>query len=923
MEQFKGQPRLPKFILPKRYRINLKPNLNSCKFTGSVSVDLTVLSETRFIVLNAANLSVKIASVSFIPKDLSLQSRGNLMWSLLFAGKIIWSFAKAIMNLIIWLLRGRSEESGSSGVFKPTKVEIFEEDEILVLEFPQTLPIGDGILDIEFEGVLNDKMKGFYRSTYEHNGEKKNMAVTQFEPADARQCFPCWDEPACKATFKITLDVPSDLVALSNMPIIEENVKGQIKTLSYQESPIMSTYLVAFVIGLLDYVEDHTSDGVKVRVYCQVGKTNQGKFALHVAVKTLELFKEYFGRPYPLPKLDMVAIPDFAFGAMENYGLVTYRETALLYDDQHSAAANKQRVATVVAHELAHQWFGNLVTMEWWTHLWLNEGFATWVSYVANDSLFPEWNVWTQFLNESIEGLRLDGLEESHPIEVEVPHVSQIQEIFDAISYKKGASVIQMLQRYIGAECFQRSLALYIKRHAFSNAKTEDLWAAIEEESGEPVNMLMSSWTKQTGYPVISIKVKDQKLEIQQSRFLYVGSHGVGKWIVPITLCCGSYDNQINFLLESKSGALDMNEFGLAEAATAEGKGGSSLGWIKLNVNQTGFFRVKYDEDLAERLRYAIENKYLTATDRFGILDDAFALCMASQQSLSSLLTLMSSYSDEFDYTVLSNLITVSYKVERIVASAIPELLDAIKQFFINLFRIAAETLGGWQPKDGESHLDAMLRGEILTALAVFGHEQTLTEAIRRFNEYLIDRNTPLLPPDLRMAAYVAVMQRTSAKNRSGYDSLLKIYRESDLSQEKTRVLSSLTSSPDPIIVLEALDFSLTSEVRTQDAVLVLNVNKEGRETAWKWLKDNWEHISNTWGSSPLITRFINAIVSPFSSIEDAEEIEDFFANRTKPSMARTLKQSIERVRINANWVRSIQNDDQLVKTLNTLTYYH
>ncbi|XP_030490130.2 aminopeptidase M1 isoform X2 [Cannabis sativa] len=920
MEQFKGQPRLPKFILPKRYRINLKPNLNSCKFTGSVSVDLTVLSETRFIVLNAANLSVKIASVSFIPKDLS---RGNLMWSLLFAGKIIWSFAKAIMNLIIWLLRGRSEESGSSGVFKPTKVEIFEEDEILVLEFPQTLPIGDGILDIEFEGVLNDKMKGFYRSTYEHNGEKKNMAVTQFEPADARQCFPCWDEPACKATFKITLDVPSDLVALSNMPIIEENVKGQIKTLSYQESPIMSTYLVAFVIGLLDYVEDHTSDGVKVRVYCQVGKTNQGKFALHVAVKTLELFKEYFGRPYPLPKLDMVAIPDFAFGAMENYGLVTYRETALLYDDQHSAAANKQRVATVVAHELAHQWFGNLVTMEWWTHLWLNEGFATWVSYVANDSLFPEWNVWTQFLNESIEGLRLDGLEESHPIEVEVPHVSQIQEIFDAISYKKGASVIQMLQRYIGAECFQRSLALYIKRHAFSNAKTEDLWAAIEEESGEPVNMLMSSWTKQTGYPVISIKVKDQKLEIQQSRFLYVGSHGVGKWIVPITLCCGSYDNQINFLLESKSGALDMNEFGLAEAATAEGKGGSSLGWIKLNVNQTGFFRVKYDEDLAERLRYAIENKYLTATDRFGILDDAFALCMASQQSLSSLLTLMSSYSDELDYTVLSNLITVSYKVERIVASAIPELLDAIKQFFINLFRIAAETLGGWQPKDGESHLDAMLRGEILTALAVFGHEQTLTEAIRRFNEYLIDRNTPLLPPDLRMAAYVAVMQRTSAKNRSGYDSLLKIYRESDLSQEKTRVLSSLTSSPDPIIVLEALDFSLTSEVRTQDVVLVLNVSKEGRETAWKWLKDNWEHISNTWGSSPLITRFINAIVSPFSSIEDAEEIEDFFANRTKPSMARTLKQSIERVRINANWVRSIQNDDQLVKTLNTLTYYH
>ncbi|XP_062097256.1 aminopeptidase M1-like isoform X2 [Humulus lupulus] len=870
MEQFKGQPRLPKFIVPERYLINLKPDLNSCKFSGAVAVDLNVVSETRFIVLNAANLSVNTASISFTPG----------------------SFTQ---------------------VLKPSKVEIFEEDEILVLEFSETLPVGHGVLAIEFEGVLNDKMKGFYRSTYEHNGEKKNMAVTQFEPADARQCFPCWDEPACKATFKITLDVPSDLVALSNMPVIEEKFRGQIKTLSYQESPIMSTYLVAFVIGMLDYVEDHTSDGVKVRVYCQVGKKDQGKFALHVAVKTLDLFKEYFDRPYPLPKLDMVAIPDFAFGAMENYGLVTYRETALLYDDQNSAAANKQRVATVVAHELAHQWFGNLVTMEWWTDLWLNEGFATWVSYLANDSLFPEWKVWTQFLDESIEGLRLDGLEGSHPIEVEIQHASQIQEIFDAISYKKGASVIRMLQSYIGAECFQSSLALYIKKHAFSNAKTEDLWAALEEGSGEPVNRLMSSWTKQTGYPVVSIKVKDQKLEIQQSRFLYSGSHGEGRWIVPITLCCSSYDNQINFLLESKTGALDMNDFGLAEAAT---------GWIKLNVNQTGFFRVKYDEGLAVRLRHAIENKYLTAPDRFGILDDTFALCMASQESLSSLLTLMKSYSEELDFTVLSNLITVSYKVERIVASAVPELLNTLQLFFITPLQNAAETLG-WQPKDGESHLDAMLRGEILTALAVFGDDQTLNEASRRFEEFLKDRNTPLLPPDLRKAAYVAVMQRTSAANRSGYESLLRIYRESDLSQEKTRVLSSLTSCPDPMIVLEALDFSLTSEVRTQDVALVLNVSKEGRETAWKWLKDNWEHISNTWGSGYLITRFISSIVSPFSSIEDAEDIEDFFASRTKPSMARTLKQSIERVRINANWVQSVQTEDQLVDTLNNLTYYH
>ncbi|KAI3782467.1 hypothetical protein L2E82_12514 [Cichorium intybus] len=282
--------------------------------------------------------------------------------------------------------------------------------------------------------------------------------------------------------------------------ILDEKVEGDIKIVQYQESPIMSIYLVAAVVGLFDYVEDHTPDGIKVRVYCQVGKANQGKFALDVAVKTLGLYKDYFETPYALPKLDMIAIPDFAAGAMENYGLVTYRETTLLYDDKHSAAANKQRVATVVAHELAHQWFGNLVTMEWWTHLWLNEGFATWVSYLAADGLFPEWKIWTQFLDESTEGLRLDGLLESHPIEVEINHAGEIDEIFYAICYRKGASVIRMLQSYLGAKVFQRALAKYIKKHACSNAKTEDSWAALEEESKEPVTKLMDSWTKQKGF---------------------------------------------------------------------------------------------------------------------------------------------------------------------------------------------------------------------------------------------------------------------------------------------------------------------------------------------------------------------------------------------------------------------------------------
>ncbi|XP_023733953.1 aminopeptidase M1 [Lactuca sativa] len=860
-EQFRCQPRLPKFAIPKRYDLKLIPDLIACKFSGTVEISIDIVADTKFIVLNAADLSVDSKSVRF---------------------------------------QSKSESKG----LEPLQVEFFEDDEILVLEFGETLALGLAVLHLSFEGTLNDQMKGFYRSSYEHNGEKKNMAVTQFEPADARRCFPCWDEPACKATFKITLEVPSELVALSNMPVLDEKVEGNIKIVQYQESPIMSTYLVAAVVGLFDYVEDQTPDGIKVRVYCQVGKANQGKFALDVAVKTLGLYKDYFETPYSLPKLDMIAIPDFAAGAMENYGLVTYRETALLYDEKHSAAANKQRVATVVAHELAHQWFGNLVTMEWWTHLWLNEGFATWVSYLAADGLFPEWKIWTQFLDESTEGLRLDGLSESHPIEVEINHAGEIDEIFDAISYRKGASVIRMLQSYLGATVFQRALAKYIKKHAGSNAKTEDLWAALEEESGEPVNKLMNSWTKQKGYPVVSVKLKDNKLEFEQVQFLSSGCEAEGQWVVPITLCCGSYEARKNFLLEKKSQTVDE----------------ASSSWIKVNVDRAGFYRVKYDEQLSAKLRSAIESKKLSPMDRYGILDDSFALSMAGQLPLSSLLTLMGAYREEPDYTVLSNLISVSSKVARIVADADNTLLDNIKMFFINLFQYSAERIG-FDCKEGESHLDALLRGELFATLAVFGHEETLIEANKRFQAFLEDRNTHLLPPDIRRAVYVAVMKKVTSTDRSGLDSLLKVYRETDLSQEKTRILGALGSCSDPDIILEVLNFLLTREVRSQDVVFGLGVSREGREVAWNWFKENWEHISNTWGRGFLITRFVSALVSPFSSIEKAEEVQGFFATRGKPSIMRTLKQSLERVHINAKWLDTIRNEKGLAECVQELAY--
>ncbi|OMO70683.1 Peptidase M1, alanine aminopeptidase/leukotriene A4 hydrolase [Corchorus capsularis] len=869
IEQFKGQPRLPKFAVPKRYDLHLKLDLSACTFSGLVDINLCILEPTKFIVLNACELAVHQV---FFTNSLNHK-------------------------------------------FTPCDVVLVNDDELLVLVFDEMLGTGEGMLRIEFTGALNEHLKGLYKCTYVDDGIRKNMAVTQFEPVCARRCFPCWDEPALKATFKITLDLPSELIALSNMPINDEKINGNVKTVYFEESPVMSTYLVAITVGLFDHIEETTSDGIKVGVYCPVGKSDEGKFALEVAVKSLDVYTRYFSMPYPLPKLDMVAVPEFSGGAMENYGLIIYRENEMLYNDLRTAAARKQIITIVVAHEVAHQWFGNLVTMEWWTHLWLNEGFATWISYMAADIMFPEWKIWSQFLQQTNGGLRMDAQEQSHPIEVEIQHAHSVDEIFDAISYKKGSAVIKMLQGYLGDEIFQKSLSLYMKRYAWSNAKTEDLWSVLSEVSGIQVNSMMDSWTKQKGYPVISVKSKEQILELEQSQFLSSGFHGDGQWTVPITLCLGSYDRCKSFLLDSKSEVLDISELFPSPAEKNEDEYGKAS-WIKVNVEQGGFYRVKYGDELGARLRKAIQKDCLSATDRYGILDDTYALCVACEQSLSSLLSLMDVYRNEIDYIVLSKLIDVCYNVLEVLKDAIPNLVNAMKEFFINLLLFSAEKLG-WESAPGESHLNALMRAEVFMALAAFDHGRTHEEAMQCFQTLLNDKNTPLLSADTKRAAYIAVMRNANATSRDGFESLLKIYREADAVQEKERILRTIASTPDPDILVEVLNFLISDEVRDQDITYgVAGISLEGRNMAWRWLKENWNFIVDKYGSGFLITHFIGGIITPFCSHEKADEIEEFFVSRMRPTFAMNLKQSIEQVRIKARWVESLKQEQQSLQDL-------
>ena len=545
----KKSVRLPAHVRPIRYKITIEPDLDNFTFAGTEEISIKSSKAADSVTLHSAEL--EILSAEFVS--------------------------------------GKTSVKGS--------VSYKDKEELATLRFPKKMPKGKGVLRLSFAGILNDKMRGFYRSRYEHEGKNYHMAVTQFESTDARRAFPCFDEPAHKAIFEVSLIVPNDRTAISNT--LETEVaehRAGYKIVTFAPSPEMSSYLLAFIVGHFDRVQGKTKSGTVVRVFTTPGKKHQAGFALACATKCIEFYERYFGIRYPLPAMDLIAIPDFAAGAMENWGAVTYRETAILVDPEDSATQNRQRVALVIAHELAHQWFGNLVTMEWWTHLWLNEGFASYMEYVAIDAIFPKWGIWDDFiLAEHARGLALDGLASTHAIEIEVHHPREISEIFDAISYSKGASVIRMLAGYLGEKAFRRGLNRYLKKHAYGNAETADLWRALERTSGKPVKKMMSIWTKKPGYPLISLKEKGDTLLFEQRRFSSGGATGDRTiWQVPINILYGN-------------------------------------GFVKANLGETAFARVRYSQQNLRRLAEEIRagNRDLSAADRFGIIRDAFAFAQS------------------------------------------------------------------------------------------------------------------------------------------------------------------------------------------------------------------------------------------------------------------------------------------------------
>ena len=840
---------LPQHSHPLKYEITLSPDLERFTFAGNEAIDVEITEPTATLSLNAADLEVQSASVT----------------------------------------------PAGGGMKQASDIRYNEEAQTVTFDFREELPTGRAKLELSFSGELNDRLHGFYRSTYQPaNGETRVLAATQFEPTDARRAFPCWDEPNKKATFDVTLVIPSHLTAVCNTSIASESAEGSDKKrVQFAETPPMSTYLLAFVVGELESIEDTADSGTLLRIWTTPGKSEQGRFALETAKRLLAYYNEYFGVPYPLEKLDQLAIPDFAAGAMENWGAITYREVALLFDAENSSPRARQLIAEVVAHEMAHMWFGDLVTMDWWNDLWLNESFASWMATKAVDHLYPEWDLWTQFVSSDVNaGLGLDGLESSHPIEQEVKDPAEINQLFDAISYQKGSSILRMLEQFLGPEQFRKGLRRYISEHLYKNATGNDLWSAMQEETGQPVVAMMESWINQVGYPVLNVDVNRAdtvSIGLTQQRFLYSGpNQDPTLWQIPVRATVQGMTEPVSMVMSNREAALE-----------AQPPHGISDFWVKVNSQQTGFYRVQYKQEDLTRLIPAVESLELPTADRLGLQADAYALARAGLVPATRFLDLARAYGQETEYPVWADLTANLRGMASLIAQE--PYYQQYQEFGRGLLSGIAHKVG-WEKEAEEGHLRSLLRSTVLGQMGAFGDREALEEAQQRFHRYLEDPSS--LSPDMRGAVY-----NLAAYGGDGntYTSLQRLHDEADLQEEKVRLLMAMSSFQDQELLEKTIEMTLSEKVRSQDSVMLVNFvasnRKNGREIAWDYAKRNWQELDRRYGAGGFAMMRLVQITGGFTTPEARQEVEEFFQEHPTPSASRTIQQSLERIGLNIRWL--------------------
>jgi aminopeptidase N len=737
---------------------------------------------------------------------------------------------------------------------------------------------GEYTVNMEFTGSITRPMNGIYPCFFKHDGIDKRLIATQFESHHAREAFPCIDEPEAKATFDLALVTPQVQTVIANTPIkTQETIDNKLVT-TFETTPRMSTYLLAFVLGELDLLEATTKDGVLVRTFATPDNIAHTQFALDCAVKTLEFYNEYFDIAYPLPKCDFIALPDFASGAMENWGCITFREQALLVDPKNTSLHLKQYVANVVAHELTHQWFGNLVTMRWWTDLWLNESFASWMSYLAVDHLFPEWKVWTQFIvDEQLLALKQDSLENTHPIQVTVNHPDEIRTIFDVISYEKGASVLLQLHEYLGADAFRDGLRLYLKKHAYGNTDTVDLWAALEAASKQPVTEFMTAWTGLPGYPIVYAKVGDKTVDLDQERFYLNPTATKESAVWPIPLAANKALSSTT--LTTTGSALTSDD---------------TLDDLVLNHDRTSFYRVAYDSDHLAKLAGSLSK--LSDLDRVGLLTDTFEAAKAGYIPTLSALKLLEAYRDE-DSIVVWDIISSNLGGMRLVMDD-EGLREDTKPFVRKIVAQQYERLG-WEEGDKDSHFDKLLRPTIL-GLASFGEDPSVVEECQKL---FVDANdSEAIHPDLRGVVYGTIAR---LGGKAEFDKLLKFHNESANSEERVTIAAALTNFKQPALVKRSLELITSDKVRLQDVAYWIAysfMNRYARDASWQWMQDNWDWLVKSIGTDLSFFRMPVYAGRVYSDESFLPEFKAFFDTKLSPAFERPIKQAIETIEWQAAW---------------------
>jgi len=733
-------------------------------------------------------------------------------------------------------------------------------------------------LRIDYSGRINDKMAGFYRSAYQVEGQQRHIAISQFEESDARRAFPCMDHPLYKATYDIEMIVADGLKALSNESVQSEIDLGDgRRRVCFAQTPLMSTYLVFIGVGEFETLGDKQDR--RVAGLGIPGSKPQLALGVEFGRKALQYCEEYTAIAYPLSKLDLIAVPDFAFGAMENWGAVTFRENLLLYDSAKTSKAGMQRICEVIAHEIVHQWFGNLVSPSDWKYLWLNESFATYFGYGIVDHFYPDWGTWDQFLLGQTEtALQRDGLNETFPIEIPGGEHVIINTSTAPIIYSKGGSLLRQIEGYIGADNFRKGLQRYLSSHAYQCATSRDLWEAFTEAAEMPVTDMVRQWVEQPGFPLVTVRCEGRRLYLSQQRFTYLANTSEAIWPIPVVLdlydANGKPRREVVLLSERES----HYDFGYPFRA------------YKLNAGQTGFYRCRYSASDVKSLGPMAAEKTLPAEDRWGLQNDTFALVRCGQIHLDAYLELLSFYHDEDAYLPLSSIDANLFLAYLILTGEVKERLAQTG------CRFASNTLEriGYEPSSDEPQTVAMLREQMLWHAAVYGDAD-----IRQFGADQFDRlmQGQRLHPDLvKSSMQVGALVRTG----TALNWLCRQLETSDNEHTRLNILGALGCFDDPDLILKAARYTLDNvpDRNRFIPIVAMSANPAATTLIWKWYRD---HLAELESFHPLLYERVIAAVVPGGGMADPEAVRSFFGSyqKKKPAAADAIRLSLERLEIN------------------------